>query len=81
MLHKFFTAADRMKPASKAHLALSLTVILASVTTAFFRLRDHYLFPVWRETVLSHTLLSLILALAFTILLELALREKDEKRN
>lgn len=81
MLHKLFATAAEMKTVSKAHLALSLTVILASVTAAFFCLRDHYLFPVWRETILSHTLLSLILAFAFTTVLELALREKDEKKN
>ncbi len=80
-LQKCLLERTHLKTPAKAYLLISLSVILISVSTTFFLLRDHQLFFLWREPILEYTLVSLAIAFGFTFVLELSLREQEKRKK
>ena len=80
-LHTILDAADRIRPMSAIFLIISLSLILTSLTAACLLLGDHYMLPSLFDDVVTHILVSLNLALGFTLVLELALRDEESKKG
>ena len=81
ILHILSNAADDMRPLAAKHLAISLALIFLSLVVALVQYGNSPYFVCMKETILTNAFVSLVLAFAFTLVIDLSIREQEQKKR